>query len=236
MAVPQNSVRFLRALPPRSTALPYLGSPECPRRLRRCPKPDTSDGEVGITGSKLCLRSLKYLALGILGAFVLTVGNVASAHTFSDWHQERLHIKRRAKRELGVPYVYGGTSPSGFDCSGFTRWTFYNNGADLPHSAARQFKLGRRYGFVRIWKKSHLRKADLVFFNTSGSGVSHAGIYIGHGKFISATSSSGVHIDSVYDRYYWGRRFVGATRVPATRRYNPDGTVNNANGALHNAG
>jgi hypothetical protein len=207
-----------------------------PRQATALSKRDTSDGEVGITGSRLCLRLLKLLALGSLGALILTVGNVASAHTFSGWHHERLHIKHRAKRELGVPYVYGGTTPKGFDCSGFTRWTFHHNGAQLPHSAALQFKLGRRSGFKRIWKKKHLKKADLVFFNTRGSGVSHAGIYIGHGKFISATSSSGVHIDSVYDRYYWGRRFVGATRVPATRHYNPDGTVNDANGGLHNAG
>ncbi|MEA2509183.1 MAG: murein DD-endopeptidase / murein LD-carboxypeptidase [Actinomycetota bacterium] len=209
--------------------------PGVPRQATAPCKRDKSDEEVGITGSRLCLRFLKFLALGSLGAFILTVGNVASAHTFSNWHQERLHIKHRAKRELGAPFVYGGTTPKGFDCSGFTRWTFHNNGADLPHSAALQFKLGHRYGFKRIWKKKHLKKADLVFFNTSGSGVSHAGIYIGHGKFISATSSSGVHIDSVYDRYYWGRRFVGATRVPATRHYNLDGTVNNANGGLHNA-
>lgn len=61
--------------------------------------------------------------------------------------------------------------------------------------------------------------ADLVFFHTVGAGVGHAGIYIGKGKFISATTSSGVHIDSIYDPYYWGPRWVGAVRVPATRHF-----------------
>jgi NlpC/P60 family len=183
---------------------------------------------VGITGSRLSLRFLQYLALGLLGALFLTVGNVASAHVFSNWHKERLHIKHRAKLELGVPYRYGGTTPRGFDCSGFTRWTFHKNGAELPHSAAVQFSLGKHRGYKRIWKKSHLKKADLVFFHTLGSHVSHAGIYVGHGKFISATSSHGIHIDSVYDRYYWGPRFVGAVRVPATRHYKPNGKPNKA--------
>jgi NlpC/P60 family len=197
-----------------------------PREITALSNTGHIDGEVGITGSRLFLRSLKYLALGFLGAFVLVVGNVASAHTFSNWHQERLHIKHRAKLELGVPYSYGGTTPHGFDCSGFTLWTFHNNGAELPHNAALQFNMAQRHGYKRIWKKSHLKKADLVFFHTAGSGVSHAGIYIGHGKFISATSSSGIHIDSVYDPYYWGPRFVGATRVPATKHYKPNGKPN----------
>lgn len=174
---------------------------------------------MGITG-KGCLRFVKYLALGSLGALLLLVGNVASAHTFQNWQKERQHIKHRAKRELGVPYRYGGTTPHGFDCSGFTRWTFHNNGAELPHNAALQFNLRHHRGYRRIWKRGHLKKADLVFFNTTGGGVGHAGIYIGHGRFISATSSSGVHIDSVYDPYYWGRRWVGAIRVPATRNFN----------------
>ncbi|MDP9227275.1 MAG: NlpC/P60 family protein, partial [Actinomycetota bacterium] len=78
--------------------------------------------------------------------------------------------------------------------------------------------LGSHKGYRRIWKRTHLKTGDLVFFHTTSSYIGHAGIYIGHDRFVSATSSSGVHIDSVYDPYYWGPRFVGATRVPATRR------------------
>jgi hypothetical protein len=173
--------------------------------------------EVGITGSRLCLRFLKYFA-PLVGVLVLTTSTAASAHTLSNWRRERRHIKRRAASELGVRYSYGGASPSGFDCSGFTRWTFLTHGADLPHSSAYQFDLGRRRGYRRVWRRSRLATGDLVFFHTTSARVGHVGIYIGRGRFISATSSSGIHIDSVYDRYYWGSRWVGATRVPATRK------------------
>ncbi|MDP9227042.1 MAG: C40 family peptidase, partial [Actinomycetota bacterium] len=137
---------------------------------------------MGITGNELCSRSLKYLAPAAIGALVLTIGGPASAHVLSNWHKERHHIKRRAVGQLGDSYVYGGTSPSGFDCSGFTRWTFLTHGADLPHSAAWQFDLGSHKGYRRIWKRTHLKTGDLVFFHTTSSYIGHAGIYIGHDR------------------------------------------------------
>lgn len=173
---------------------------------------------MGITGSKLNLRFLQYLVPAVLGALILTTASPASAHTFGNLTRERRHIKRRAKRELGVHYSSGGSSPSGFDCSGFTRWTFLTHGADLPHSAAYQFDLGSRRGYKRIWNRSHLKKGDLVFFHTTSARVGHVGVFIGHHRFISATSSSGIHIDSVYDPYYWGPRWVGGTRLPVMRK------------------
>ncbi|MDQ3878083.1 MAG: C40 family peptidase [Actinomycetota bacterium] len=126
---------------------------------------------------------------------------------------ERKVVIQRAKSQRGAPYRSGGTSPSGFDCSGFTHWIFEGHGANLPHSAAAQYNLGTRPGYKRVWSKSHLKKGDLVFFNTNGYSVSHAGMYIGGGRFISA-SSHGVRVDSIYDPYYWGHRYVGATRLP----------------------
>ena len=181
--------------------------------------------EVGITGSKPNFRVLRYLAPAVLGAFILTTAAPASAHTFGNLRKERRHIKRRAKHELGVSYSYGGSSPSGFDCSGFTRWTFLTHGADLPHSSSYQFDLGSRRGYKRIWKRSRLKRGDLVFFHTTSARVGHVGIFIGRNRFISATSSSGIHIDSVYDPYYWGPRWVGATRVPALRTGYESGTT-----------
>src|SRR5690606_1294888 len=62
-------------------------------------------------------------------------------------------------------------------------------------------------------KKSELVAGDLVYFTTTSSRISHVGIYIGDNKFISATTSSGVKIDSLNDPYYWGIRYVGAKRV-----------------------
>ena len=162
---------------------------------------------------------LKHLAVASV-ALGLAIGGAAPAvaHTERRVLDQRAHVKQRARAQVGAPYSYGGTSPRGFDCSGFTRYTFDDHGANLPHSSMDQFDLAKRDGFKRIWKKRNLRKGDLVFHKTTSARVGHAGIYIGNGKFISSTSSSGVRVRSMNDPYYWGPRFVGATRVPALIR------------------
>lgn len=146
------------------------------------------------------------------------VSPAALAHTPARYAAERTHLARRARHELGAPYRSGGGTPSGFDCSGFTRWVFGGHGANLPHSSQAQFDLAGSHGYKRIWDRRELERGDLVFFRTTYAHVGHVGIYLGRGKFISSTSSSGVHVDSVWDSYYWGSRWVGATRVPATAR------------------
>jgi cell wall-associated NlpC family hydrolase len=143
----------------------------------------------------------------------------ADAHSPEHWKAARKHIKRKARTQLGAPYVYGGSSPSGFDCSGFTRWVFQHQGRSLPHSSASQFQLGRSSGFKRIMRRSNLEVGDLVFHKTTSARVGHVGIYVGQGRFISATSSGGVRTQSLFDPYYWGSRWVGATRSPDTIRY-----------------
>lgn len=105
---------------------------------------------------------------------------------------------------IGVPYVFGGTTPSGFDCSGFVRYVYANAGIWLPRAADEQFESG--------YAVSNLQPGDLVFFSTYTYGASHSGIYLGNGKFISATSSSGVRVDNLYDGY-WGSCYIGARRV-----------------------
>jgi len=139
----------------------------------------------------------------------------AQAHVRDRVRKQRGHIKDRIRGQVGTRYSYGGSSPNGYDCSGLTRWTFDDHGANLPHSSMDQFRLGKRDRYKRIWKRSKLKRGDLVFHKTTSARVGHVGVYIGRGKFISATSSEGVRVRSIYDRYYWGRRWVGATRVPA---------------------
>ncbi|MEG6585858.1 C40 family peptidase [Dendrosporobacter sp. 1207_IL3150] len=115
-------------------------------------------------------------------------------------------LTQTAFRYIGVPYVFGGTTPSGFDCSGFVKFVFGNSGIYMPRTADQQFEVGQSVSYNR------LQPGDLVFFSTYTSGPSHSGIYLGDGKFISATSSRGVAVDRI-DSGYWGSRYVGARRV-----------------------
>lgn len=84
-----------------------------------------------------------------------------------------------------------------------------------------QFNLGTQGNNKRIWKRSKLEVGDLVFHKTTSARVGHVGIYIGNGRFISSTSSGGVRVRSIYDPYYWGPRWVGATRLTTTMRFVP---------------
>ncbi len=81
-----------------------------------------------------------------------------------------------ARGQLGVPYVYGGASPGGFDCSGLVMWIYGRLGVPLPHNAAALYSTGRPVS------TSHMKPGDLVFFH----GLGHVGIYIGHGRMIHA--------------------------------------------------
>lgn len=89
-----------------------------------------------------------------------------------------------AYEQLGVPYVYGGTTPSGFDCSGFTQYIFREAlGIELPRSAAAQYGVGESVSL------DELQAGDLVFWG-SGRGIYHVGLYIGDGQYIHAGNSS----------------------------------------------
>lgn len=112
-----------------------------------------------------------------------------------------------AKKYIGVPYKWAGNSDSGFDCSGYIHKVFSEMNIKLPRTTGELFNEGT---FVA---KDNLRVGDLVFFNTSGKGVSHAGIYIGSNQFIHASTSKGVMISNVDDPYYYKSRYIGARRV-----------------------
>ena len=111
-----------------------------------------------------------------------------------------------AFRYMGVPYVWGGSNPWGFDCSGFTQYVFAQMGISIPRTADVQY-----YNNTKI-SMDDLQAGDLVFFQTYESGPSHCGIYIGGGQFIHASTSSGVSVASLSDGY-WSSRYWGASRV-----------------------
>jgi cell wall-associated NlpC family hydrolase len=113
---------------------------------------------------------------------------------------------------IGIDYDYGGTSTSGFDCSGFTGYVFKKLGLDLPRSSRDQFVIGKKVA------REDLRAGDLVFFNTNGKSVSHVGIYVGNNKFAHSSTSKGVTITCLSDSYYVDR-YLGARRVMDSDTY-----------------
>ena len=120
------------------------------------------------------------------------------------------YISRRviqsAMAYMGTPYVFGGSTPGGFDCSGFVMYVFGNAGISLPRTADVQYEVGTPI------QKSELRAGDLVFFSTYTYGPSHVGISLGGDKFIHASSSRGVTTDTL-NRGYWISTYIGARRV-----------------------
>jgi lipoprotein Spr len=115
-----------------------------------------------------------------------------------------------AAENLGSPYRGGGRTPAGFDCSGFVNYTMSQFDIELPRSSAEMSQSGKR-----ILKKE-AKAGDLIFFNTSGGGVSHVGIVTENNdgiiKFIHSSTSSGVIYSSTAENYY-ARTFVGINRI-----------------------
>ena len=138
----------------------------------------------------------------------LTASNTASSASGNS-------IVDTAMQHLGTRYVYGGASPSGFDCSGFTMYIYKQFGYSLPHTATGQWQSGIG---TRVYSISELQPGDLVFFNdpsrNAGKACSHAGIYIGNGQHIHASSSrsNSVIISDLTSGYY-NTYFVGGIHV-----------------------
>ncbi|SDQ40836.1 NlpC/P60 family protein [Carnobacterium viridans] len=114
-------------------------------------------------------------------------------------------IKNAAYGVLGTPYLYGGTTTSGFDCSGFTSYAFAAAGISLPRTAGAQYAASTKIS------QSEAQPGDLVFFNQTGS-IDHVGIYLGNNQFIGSQSSKGVSVTTI-SQAYWAQYLVGFGRI-----------------------
>lgn len=123
-------------------------------------------------------------------------------------------VVRTAQKYLGRPYRLGGTTPDGFDCSGFVWYVFRAHGIALPRTVASQAGAGWHVD------RRGLAPGDLVFFRTSRASFSHVGLALGNDWFIHAPNAQGVvRIESLATSY-WSSRYTGARRVTTqiTRR------------------
>jgi peptidoglycan DL-endopeptidase CwlO len=137
-------------------------------------------------------------------AQTLYEGSVTADAYNPDVHGSRYgHVVSLALQHLGVPYVWGGMSPSGFDCSGLVAYVYAQVGVSLPHHAASIWNYGTYVS------RDQLEPGDLVFFN----GLSHMGLYIGGGQFVHAPHTGDVvKISSLYEGWY-SSSWYGAKRL-----------------------
>lgn len=144
--------------------------------------------------------------MSVLGAAVLFTSTATG--TFAS----QAKLEHEVKEVVGTPYRYGGTTTAGFDCSGFILYVFNKFNLDLPRTSDSQAKQGTPIA------KEDLNLGDLVFFNTNGRGISHAGIYVGDNQFAHSSSSKGVKISNLSESYYQNR-YVTARRVVNEQSY-----------------
>ncbi len=120
------------------------------------------------------------------------------------------HIIKDAKQYLGGKYVWGGTKPKGFDCSGYIKYLYEKEGIALPRTAYQQSKVGK------LVTRDNLKKGDLLFFLTDKKRhipITHVGMYIGNDKFIHAASRKKGIIISSLSKSKYNRYFVKAKRI-----------------------
>ncbi len=142
------------------------------------------------------------LILSMVAAFVFGTSQASATINYGE------EAAATAERYVGSPYKYGGTTPKGFDASGFTQYAYKqaSTNMSIPRTTAGQFKKGKSV------KPGELKQGDLVFYATGTKGkVSFVAIYKGDGQFVGATSK-GVKVVKMSEQY-WKNRYIGAKRL-----------------------
>ncbi|WHY76045.1 C40 family peptidase [Neobacillus sp. WH10] len=139
------------------------------------------------------------ITIGLSSVFATTGDKVEAAY----YHTKAISV---AKANIGVPYRWGGMSPSGFDCSGLVKYSFGKAGKVLPRTAAEMY-------YTKGYRVGSLQAGDLMFFAPNkASKPTHVAMYIGAGKMIMASSSKGVMITNT-NNIYWKPKYIGAKRI-----------------------
>jgi len=141
---------------------------------------------------------------------ILSALNKLQKKKLSSGSYDKSQMLENAKDHLGENYVWGGTTPNAFDCSGYMQYLYKKEGVELPRTAYAQSKVGKKISRFKV------KKGDLLFFLTDksrGIPVTHVGMYLGNDKFIHAASKKKGIIISSFSKSRYALLFVKATRI-----------------------
>ncbi len=161
---------------------------------------------LGVSGQWIQVKSDTGLEGYIHSDYLLCAGEAHAAAAAADCSGE--DVVESAKAFLGTAYVWGGMSPSGFDCSGFVNYIYQLYGRSMYRVAQDIYSNNGT-----SVSKDELQQGDLVFFGYSGSNITHVGMYIGEGQFIHASSAKGKVVITDLSTNYYTRMYVGAKRI-----------------------
>ncbi len=198
----ENAARFAAALQAQGLEAAYYGSRDGLYRVRF--------GDFA-TKAQARERGARLKAAGVIEAYWVVAPEAGApalgpeAARPEDERGLRASLVATARGYLGVPYLFGGTTEKGFDCSGLTGAVYRLNGLRLPRSSADQYQTGNPVDL------DEARPGDLLFFATGGGRrVTHVGLYLGHGTFIHAPSHGRTICEDRLDEAYYRKTFLGA--------------------------
>ena len=156
---------------------------------------------------KLHIQTVVFIFLGLLEVACAPWPERPPAQPYTTAQTNRAaEIVHLARQQLGIPYLYGGDTPRGFDCSGLVYYIFRRVGVAVPRTTNAQLYASHP---VNV---QELRSGDLVFFEIAGNIQMHVGIYVGHGEFIHAPETGQPVSYAFLDSPYWKPRFVDGGR------------------------